>query len=101
MRSEQRPILLSAVRGLVATARELRGRLSATDPARHFYLGVEAAGDEVLHPELLVTRAEGWLDREPPAFRDGYVKTSILLADAMVSDTPPLHIVVPEPDRSV
>jgi hypothetical protein len=101
MRAEQRPILLSAARGLVATARVVRGRLSATDSARHFYLGVEAAADEVLHPQLRVARAEDWLDHEPPPFRDGYLKTSILLADASVSDTPPLQIVMPEPDRFI
>jgi len=98
MRTEQRPIVLSAVRSLVANARSIRGRLPARDPVRQFYLGVEAAADELLRPELGMARQEGWLERETPLFRDGYTKTSALLAQVAASETPPPRIPVPEPD---
>jgi hypothetical protein len=95
---DQRPIVLNAARALIAHARDNRAHLRASDPARHFYLGVDAAANEVLHPELQSARADGWLDHEPPSFREGYLKASILLAEALVCDTPPLRILMPEPD---
>ena len=69
-----RAILLPAVRALVADARSERAALSADSPDRQFYLGVEAAAEEVLHPQLGASRATSWLDRRPTAFRDGYLR---------------------------
>lgn len=60
----QRPIVLSAVRGLIADARSERARLAARSPERQFYLAVEAAAQEVLHPELAEARAPHWLEVE-------------------------------------
>jgi hypothetical protein len=47
-----RVMLLQAVRGLVAEARAARSVLTAGAPERQFYLGVEAAAEEVLHSQL-------------------------------------------------
>lgn len=100
MGTQQRPIVLNAARALVDSARGIRGQLDERDPERQFYLGVDAAANEVLHPELQAARAEGWLDKEAAAFREGYLKTSIVLAEALISDDPPLRIRMPEPDRA-
>ncbi len=79
----QRPIQLAAVRGLIEEARSERALRPENSPERQFYLGVDAAAKEVLHPELS-TRNPDWLDREKPAFR-GYLRTSVLIATATMA----------------
>ena len=64
-------------------------------PERQFYLGVEAAAEEILHPELASARSEEWLDRESSAFRDGYMQTANLLAIAMTAPQPPFRLPLP------
>jgi hypothetical protein len=91
----ERPILLGAVRSLVAEARTESALLSADSPERQFYLGIQAAAEEVLKPELGMSRGTGWLDHEAVAFREGYAKTRTLLADAMVSKESPLRFPLP------
>jgi len=93
----QRPILLAAVRGLVEAARLERGLWPARAPERRFYLGVDAAAQEVLHPELGSSREPDWLDREQPAFREGYLEASLLIATAATADEPPLRLALPSP----
>jgi hypothetical protein len=87
---------MRAVRGLVAEARSERSLLPVDSAERRFYLGVEAAAEEVLHPELGVTRGAAWLDRQAPAFRDGYRRTSVLLADATRAPEAALHLPLPD-----
>jgi hypothetical protein len=91
-----RAILLSAVRSLVAEARSERATMPAGSAERHFYLGVEAAADDILHPELTVSREQEWLERQPPAFRDGYLRTAHVLEHASTAAEPPLHIPLPK-----
>ncbi|HUP72898.1 MAG TPA: hypothetical protein VM282_07605 [Acidimicrobiales bacterium] len=91
----QRPIALEAVRGLIKAARAERAALSVHAPERQFYLGVEAAAEEILHPELASARSEEWLDRESSAFRDGYLQTANLLAVAMTAPQPPFRLPLP------
>ena len=64
----QRPIALQAVRGLIAAARSERASFTIHSVERQFYLGVEAAAEELLRPELANARSEDWLDRESAAF---------------------------------
>lgn len=92
----ERSIILGAVRTLVAEARTERSLLSAGSPERQFYLGVDAAAEEVLHPELGSSRGTDWLDREAPAFQDGYLRTSTLLANATTAAEPPLRLPLPD-----
>jgi hypothetical protein len=96
----QRPILVQAVNDLVATARAERALVSRDSGARQFYLGVEAAAEEVLYPELGVSRDEGWIERQSPQFRDGYLRTSTMLANATAAGEPPLRFALPEPGPS-
>ncbi len=91
----QRVILLEAVRGLVAEARSARAQLPAVAAERRFLLGVEAAAMEVLHPELGAARREGWLDLEPPVFRDGYLQAGSMLAAAMTAPETPFRLLMP------
>jgi hypothetical protein len=96
--SPKRPILVRAVRDLVAAARSERALVPLDSEARQFYLGVEAAAEEVLHPELGVSRGESWLDHQRPSFRDGYLKTSTRLTTAKTAAEPPLQVPLPRPD---
>jgi hypothetical protein len=93
----RRPMLLNAVRQLISEARAERATMHLSAPERTFFLGVEAAADEVLHPELGCARGEHWLDREAPPFRSGYLETQALLAAAMTADEPPHHLPLPDP----
>jgi len=92
----QRPVLLGAVRGLVEAARSRRAMLPENSFERFFYLGVDAAAQEVLHPELGMSRAANWLDGEAPAFREGYLCTSNMLATARSAVEAPLRLPLPE-----
>jgi hypothetical protein len=96
MAGTDRVIRLRAVRGLVAEARSERSLLPVSSPERHFYLGVEAAAQAVLHPELGASRGTDWLERQPSAFLDGYLRTSTLLADATRASEPALHLPLPD-----
>jgi hypothetical protein len=85
LHGSQRPIALQAVRTLIADARAERASLALHSPERTFYLGVEAAAEEVLRPELASARGENWLEREAPQFREGYVQTTNMLAVALTA----------------
>jgi hypothetical protein len=87
--------VLQSVRGLIASARSERASLSAHSPERQFYLGVEAAAEEILHPELASARSEEWLDRESAEFRDGYLQTANLIAIAMTAPQPAVRLPLP------
>jgi hypothetical protein len=92
-----RPLLLPAVRGLIAEARSERALLPVDSAERQFYLGVEGAAEEVVQPQLAGSREEQWLERQPPAFRDGFVRTADLLARLATNREPPRRIPLPEP----
>jgi hypothetical protein len=94
----QRAVLVPAVRGLVASARAERARLPEHSSKRQFYLGVDAAAQEFLHPQIGASRADHWLQRETPNFREGYERTSILLANMMRVAAPPFRIPLPDAD---
>ncbi len=94
-------MLRNAARELVDAARRERSRLETDDDERAFYLGVDAAAIEVLRPEVQVTRGDGWLDREVPAFREGYMRTSALLASARRSGAVPNRVRLPRRDERI
>ena len=97
--SQPRPILVNAARALIAAAQSERAWRPVHAPERQFYLGVEAAALEVLHPELGAARTAEWLDREAPAYREGYLRTSALIM-AAVRD-PERGTVFPLPDANL
>jgi hypothetical protein len=93
-----RAVLVAAVRQLAADARAARAEFGFRDVERQFYLGVEAAADEVLHPELGETRSAEWPASEPPLFREGYLRTTAMLATAMTGDDVPTRLRLPAAD---
>ena len=92
-----RAAAVNAARDLVKKARTERAMRSGDDPERQFYLGVEAAAEEVIHPELAVSRADGWLDHEADRFRNGYVQTADVFATAMSRTEFPRRLPLPTP----
>jgi hypothetical protein len=82
MSDVSRAISRAAAHDVIDTARRERATLDMDSPERAYLLGVDAAAQEVLHPELGAARVDGWLDEEKPAFREGYLRTSALLAAA-------------------
>jgi hypothetical protein len=92
-----RLILLSAARGLVKDAMSSRASMPENAPERQFFLGVEAAAQEVIHPELAASRVPDWLDHQPPLFRDGYTRTSFMIRQAKAAADAPMHLALPEP----
>lgn len=97
LQGPQRPIALHAVRGLIGAARSERASLTVHSAERQFYLGVEAAAEEVLRPELANARSEDWLDRESALFRNGYLQTANVLAIALTAPEPPSRLPLPQP----
>ena len=93
----RRAVLVHALRELVEAARVERSTLAMASPERHFYLGVEAAAEEVLRPELRDARPEGWPGAEPLAFREGYLRATDLLATARNAADPPQRLLLPRP----
>jgi len=71
---------VEAVDGLIDMARAERARSSPFSPRRAYYAGVEAAGEQVLHPDVEWVRNVHGLDRYNPAFISGYTETTALLA---------------------
>ena len=74
--------------------------MPATAVEREFYLGVEAAAEEVLHPELEMTRTEHWVEGHAPGYREGYARTSTMLARARTAEEVPLQLRLPNPRDS-
>jgi hypothetical protein len=100
MQPARRAILFPEIRLLIEAARSERAKLPMTSPHRQFYLGVEAAAEEVVHPELGATGNADQLDRHPPGYREGYLRASSLLAAAATAAEPPQHLPLPEPPSS-
>ena len=95
-KTADRMVFMNAVRGLRESARSVRGLLVVGSPDHDFYRGVEAAAMEVLHPESLMARPPGWLDRESRFFEEGYLATEADLAALTASGHVPLAVRLPQ-----
>jgi hypothetical protein len=71
---------VEAVHGLIDMARSERAKSSVFSLDRPYYVGVEAAAEQVLHPDVDWVRNVHWLVRYNLAFISGYVETTALLA---------------------
>jgi hypothetical protein len=89
-------MLLEAARDLIRRAWSERATMQQSSPERAFYLGVEAAAEEVVNPEIGCAREAHWLDREPSPFRAGYLEAQAVLAAAMTAEEPPQHLPLPD-----
>lgn len=95
----ERPMVVESVRTLIAAAQSARAMLRGTAPEREFYLGVESAALELLHPEIGEAHTEPWLSRQSFEFKEGYLRTKALFAAAMTADAWPS--VLPMPDAPI
>ena len=94
----RRIIVLGAARNLMRAASSRCSTVPERAPERQFFLGVETAAREIVHPELQVSRGEHWLERETPDFREGYTRTSTMIAMAETSPHSTGSFRLPEPD---
>jgi hypothetical protein len=70
---------LEAVHGLIDMARSEQAARLPFSLDRAYYVGVEAAAEQVLHPHVDWVRNVHWLDRYNLAFMSGFVETTALL----------------------
>lgn len=97
---DRRPLLIDAVRSFAERARTAGQQRKMDSDEWRFYAGVQRAAHDVLHAELQAVHdgETEWLRNEAPAFREGYLKASTLLATAMASDDPPSRLLLPDMD---
>src|SRR6516165_11527583 len=88
-------MLAPLLRQLIDGARAERRQLEVDAPERQFYLGVEAAAQGLLHPEVGAHRRSDWLEREKPEYRDGYLSALADLTTAISAETPPVALSLP------
>lgn len=93
---ERHIVLREAIRGLAAKSRSARATLAFDVPEWSFYLGVEAAAQDNLHPERAGAKPAGWLERESVPFREGYLTASGMISTAAAFDEPPGSFPLPE-----
>ncbi|HVL03211.1 MAG TPA: hypothetical protein VM386_02115 [Acidimicrobiales bacterium] len=94
-----RMMMAKALRVLADEARSRRAGLPFESSERQFYLGVEAATAAVLHPEAQDAKPMDWLDREPTAFRNGYLSTTAEIAAVTSGPAVPVRLRLPVPAR--
>jgi hypothetical protein len=92
-----RTILIDSLQTLSGAARAERAKLPFDSAERQFYLGVEAAADALIHPEVFVAKPADWLEQESPSFRKGFLTTSSLIAGAISSPALPARLPLPSP----
>lgn len=97
----RRLAVVESARALARDATSAARDSVAFSPEWSFYHGVETAALHVLRPEVSTLR-EGtpWLDAEEPAFRDGFLEGTALLATAASAPEPPLRPRLPEPPQA-
>ncbi|HSS09161.1 MAG TPA: hypothetical protein VLL25_04700 [Acidimicrobiales bacterium] len=95
MDSGRTAMLAPMLRQLAEAARVQRRQLVIDAAERQFYLGVEAAAQGLLHPEVAAGRNPDWLEREKPEFREGYLTMLADLTTAISAETLPLAFRLP------
>ena len=88
---------MAAVRGLADQAMSMAQGYAMGSEEWHFYAGVQRAAQDALHVAAQAVHGDEptWLRHETPAFRDGYLKASAVLAAATVAPEPPLRLRLP------
>ncbi len=90
--------LIEAAKALASGATAEARAAEPGSPRSHFFHGVEVAALHVLFPEMASVReGTAWLEREAPAFRDGFTEASTLLATASTGPDPALRLPLPQP----
>jgi hypothetical protein len=91
-RDDDSRVDLAAVQALADIARSKHAVVSWFALERAYYRGVEAAAEQVLHPEVASVQSVGWLDRHNLAFMSGYVETIALLEPAWSRRSDPTRV---------
>lgn len=76
--------LRSALLELANEAMHKAARTPLGSQEHDFYWGVASAAETRLRPARAAADDPAWLDRQPSAFRDGFLQASALIASAMV-----------------
>ena len=95
MREQLDLMLRNDIARLADEARHAAAMAPLGSAEHDFYSGVRSAAERRLHPGLAAVDDLSWLDREPPAFRDGFLEASTMIA--MASADAPLHLPMPVP----
>jgi len=74
------PRPLETVQQLIDDARFEQASRPRLSLGRAYFVGVQAAAEQALHPDRVALRNVSWLDRFNPGFVSGYVETTALLA---------------------
>jgi len=94
----RRLLVIDLATRLAREAEAAAGQSEIKSPDRLFYNGVRTAALHVLRPEMAgVHDGSGWLDREPPPFRDGFLEGQALLSAASAMAEPPRSFRLPQP----
>ena len=94
----RRIVLVQAATALAKDATEAARSARAGSAEWRFYHGVETAALHLLRPEVASVReGTSWAQAEEPAFREGFLEASALLASAATAADPPMRIRLPEP----
>jgi hypothetical protein len=95
MSMEDVPLVLNnALRRLSDEARMEAALVPMTSPVHAFYAGVAAAAEDRLRPTRQDSHSTEWLNAEQPAFREGYLKASSVIATAGHA---PVRLLLPNP----
>src|SRR6516165_12028256 len=71
-----------ATRAMSEEALRLAGQAAAGSAEHDFYAGVASAADAHRRSARAPDKDPRWLERQTPAFRDGYLKASAVIAAA-------------------
>ena len=90
---DRRMTMMYATRAMSEGARRLAGQTRAGSPEHDFYAGVASAADAHQHRGRGPAEDPGWLERQTPVFRDGYLKASAIISAAAGHPQP--HLLMP------
>ena len=86
-------MLRNDIERMADDARRAAAKAPLGSAEHDFYSGVRSAAERHLHPGLAAVDDTSWLEREPPAFRDGYLEASTMIA--LGSADAPLRLPLP------
>jgi hypothetical protein len=90
---DTRVTMLYATRAMSEEAMRLAGQAAAGSPEHDFFAGVASPADAYRQPARAPHDDPRWFERYTPAFRDGYLKASAVIAAA--ASHPRLHLLMP------
>lgn len=95
--SAQEPVVLlrRALRQLAEDARYEAALFPVGTSTHDFYWGVRTAAEDRLNAHRADVHDEAWMERQAPAFREGYLKARNLMASTAGRAPTRFHLPVP------